>query len=145
MCLPEQNKAIDKSLTLWEGCLSFRQSLPLESWKFRLKPSKLCEFMSQYLCVLLLFVCLFCFVCVFFFFLIYKYMDKDTEIRSTYSTPNRAKTVHKYANNCTFAVKRVHIVFGQLQQQPSTGRISKKTHNGLHRDPHSEQENWPVV
>jgi len=68
-------------------------------------------------------------------------MDKDTEIRSTYSTPNTAKTIHKYAKNCTFTVQRVHIVFGQLQQQPSTGRISKKTHNGLHRDPHSEQEN----
>ena len=66
-------------------------------------------------------------------------MDMDT--RSTYTTPNTAKTIHKYANNCTFALQRVHIVSGQLQQQPNTCRISKKIHNGLHRDPQSEQEN----
>lgn len=39
--LPNQNIAIDESLTLWTGCLSIRQYLQLKASKFRIKTSEL--------------------------------------------------------------------------------------------------------
>jgi len=47
--LPNQNIAIDESLTLWKGCLSIRQYLPLKTTKFRIKTSELCESRTGYL------------------------------------------------------------------------------------------------
>jgi hypothetical protein len=41
--MPDQNIAIDDSLTLWKGRLSFRQYIPLKSSKFGIKSYKLCE------------------------------------------------------------------------------------------------------
>jgi hypothetical protein len=41
--LPNQNIAIDESLTLWKGCLSVRQYPPLKASKFGIKTSELCE------------------------------------------------------------------------------------------------------
>jgi hypothetical protein len=38
-----QNMAIDESLTLWKGRLSFRIHLPLKSYKFGIKTFELCE------------------------------------------------------------------------------------------------------
>ena len=47
--LPGQNIAIDESLTLWRGRLSFRQYIPLKSSKFGIKSYELCESSSGYL------------------------------------------------------------------------------------------------
>jgi len=41
--LPGQNIAIDESLTLWRGRLSFRQYIPLKSSKFGIKSDEICE------------------------------------------------------------------------------------------------------
>jgi len=41
--LPGQNIAIDKSLKLWRGRLSFKQYIPLKSSKFGIKSYELCE------------------------------------------------------------------------------------------------------
>jgi len=41
--LPGQNTAIDESLTLWRGRLSFRHYIPLKSYKFGIKSYELCE------------------------------------------------------------------------------------------------------
>ena len=43
-----QNIAIDESLTLWRGRLSFRQYIPLKSSKFGIKSYELCESSSGY-------------------------------------------------------------------------------------------------
>ena len=47
--LPGQNIAIDESLTLWRGRLSFRQYIPLKSSKFGIKSYELCESSMGYL------------------------------------------------------------------------------------------------
>jgi len=47
--LPGQNIAIDESLTLWRGRLSFRQYIPLKSFTFGIKSYELCESSSGYL------------------------------------------------------------------------------------------------
>src|SRR5215510_1156610 len=47
--LPGQNIAIDESLMLWTGRLSFRQYIPLKSSKFGIKSYELCESSSGYL------------------------------------------------------------------------------------------------
>jgi len=47
--LPGQNIAIDDSLTLWTGRLSFRQYIPLKSSKFGIKSYELFESSSGYL------------------------------------------------------------------------------------------------
>jgi len=47
--LPGQNIAIDESLTLWRGTLSFRQYIPLKSSKFGIKSYELHESSSGYL------------------------------------------------------------------------------------------------
>ena len=47
--LPNQNIAIDGSLTLWKGCLSIRQYLPLKASKFGIKTFELCESRTGYL------------------------------------------------------------------------------------------------
>ncbi|XP_023725727.1 piggyBac transposable element-derived protein 4 [Cryptotermes secundus] len=46
--LPGQNIAIDESLTLWKGRLSFKQYLPLKAAKFGIKTFELCESSSGY-------------------------------------------------------------------------------------------------
>jgi hypothetical protein len=48
--LPGQNIAIDESLTLWRGILSFRRYIPLRASKFGIKSYELCESSSRYLC-----------------------------------------------------------------------------------------------
>jgi len=48
--LPGQNIAIDESLMLWRGRLSFKQYIPLKSSKFGIKSYELCESSSGYLC-----------------------------------------------------------------------------------------------
>ena len=50
--LPGQNIAIDESLALWRGRLSFRQYIPLKSSKFGIKSYELCESSSRVLVVL---------------------------------------------------------------------------------------------
>ena len=47
--LPGQNIAVDESLTLWRGRLSFRQYIPLKSSKFGIKSYELCESSLGYL------------------------------------------------------------------------------------------------
>jgi hypothetical protein len=47
--IPDQNIAMDKSLTLWKGRLSFRQYIPLKSSKFGIKSYELCESSLGYL------------------------------------------------------------------------------------------------
>jgi len=47
--LPNQNIASDESLTLWKGCLSIRQYLPLKASKFRIKIFELRESRTGYL------------------------------------------------------------------------------------------------
>jgi hypothetical protein len=39
--LPQQDISVDESLTLWKGCLSFKQYLPLKSSQFRIKTFEL--------------------------------------------------------------------------------------------------------
>jgi hypothetical protein len=46
--LPKQNTAVDESLTLWKGHLSFGQYIPLKAAKFRIKTYELCESSSGY-------------------------------------------------------------------------------------------------
>ena len=46
--LPGHNIAIDESLTLWKGRLSFKQYLPLKAAKFGIKTFELCESSSGY-------------------------------------------------------------------------------------------------
>ncbi|GFG37945.1 hypothetical protein Cfor_00644 [Coptotermes formosanus] len=47
---PGQNIAIDESLTLWRGILSFRRCIPLRASKFGIKSYVLCESSSGFLC-----------------------------------------------------------------------------------------------
>jgi len=47
--LPGQNITIDEPLTLWRGRFSFRQYIPLKSFKFGIKSYELCESSSGYL------------------------------------------------------------------------------------------------
>ena len=49
LCLPGQNVAIDESLMLWRGRISFRQYISLKSSKFGIKSYELCESNSGYL------------------------------------------------------------------------------------------------
>ena len=49
MNLPKQNVAIDESLTLWKGRLSFAQYIPLKTSKFGIKTFELCESKTGYL------------------------------------------------------------------------------------------------
>jgi hypothetical protein len=41
--IPAENVAVDESLTLWKGRLSFKIYLPLKSSKFGIKTFELCE------------------------------------------------------------------------------------------------------
>ena len=72
--LPNQNTAIDESLTLWKGCLSIRQYLPLKASKFGIKTFKLCKSRTWYL---------WCFLV---------YTGKNTVLRSGLITPDTPKT-----------------------------------------------------
>jgi hypothetical protein len=47
--LPGQNIAIDESLTLWKGRLSFKQYIPLKSSEFGIKTYAFCESKSGFL------------------------------------------------------------------------------------------------
>jgi hypothetical protein len=47
--LPNRDISIDESLTLWKGCLSFKQYLPLKASKFGIKTYKLCDAITGYL------------------------------------------------------------------------------------------------
>ena len=47
--LPRQNIAIDESMMLWRGRLSFKQYMPLKASKFGIKSYELCESSSGYL------------------------------------------------------------------------------------------------
>ena len=73
--LPNQNIAIDESLTLWKGHLSIGQYLPLKASKFRIKTFKLCESRTGYL---------WCF---------FVYTRKNTVLQSSLITPDTPKTV----------------------------------------------------
>jgi hypothetical protein len=72
--LPNQNIAIDESLTLWKGRLSFRQYLPLKASKFGIKTFELCESITGYL---------WCFLV---------YTGKNTVLESSLITPETPKT-----------------------------------------------------
>jgi len=72
--LPNQNIAIDESLTLWKGHLSIRQYLPLKASKFRIKTFKLWESRTGYL---------WCFL---------EYTGKNTVLQSSLITPDTPKT-----------------------------------------------------
>ena len=72
--IPNQNIAIDESLTLWEGRLSIRQYLPLKASKFRIKTFELCESKTGYLWCLLV------------------YTGKNTVLQSSLITPDTPKT-----------------------------------------------------
>jgi hypothetical protein len=47
--LPGQNTAVDESLTLWKGRLSFKWYLPLKAAKFGIRTYELCKSSSGYL------------------------------------------------------------------------------------------------
>jgi hypothetical protein len=47
--IPGENVAVDESLTLWKGRLSFKIYLPLKSSKSGIKTFKLCESSRGYL------------------------------------------------------------------------------------------------
>jgi hypothetical protein len=51
-----QNIAIDESLTLWKGRLSFRQYIPLKGAKFGIKTYELCESSSGYVWSFLVYI-----------------------------------------------------------------------------------------
>jgi hypothetical protein len=53
-CLP-QGICIDESFTLWMGCLSFKQYLPLKS-QFRIKTFEICKSCSGYLWFFIVYV-----------------------------------------------------------------------------------------
>jgi hypothetical protein len=46
--LPNQDIVMDESLTLWKGCLSFKQYIPLKVAKFGIKSYELCESSTGY-------------------------------------------------------------------------------------------------
>ena len=71
--LPNQNIAIDESLTLWKKCLSIRQCLPLKASKFGIKTFELCKSRTGYLC---------CFV----------YTGKNMVLQLSLITPDTHKT-----------------------------------------------------
>jgi hypothetical protein len=52
----KQNIAVDESLTLWKGRLSFRQHIPLKAAKFGIKTYELCEFSSGYVWSFLIYI-----------------------------------------------------------------------------------------
>jgi len=72
--LPNQNIAIDESLTLWKGCLSIRQYLLLKASKFGIKTFELRESRTGYL---------WCFLV---------YTGKNTILQSSLFTPDTPKT-----------------------------------------------------
>ena len=72
--LPGQNIAIDESLTLWRGRLSFRQYIPLKSSKFGIKSYALCESSSGYLWSFII------------------YTDKDTGFQTAFISGDKNKT-----------------------------------------------------
>ena len=72
--LPNQNIAIDESLTLLNGRLSIRQYLPLKASKFGIKIFELCESTTGYL---------WCFLI---------YTGKNTVLESSLITPETPKT-----------------------------------------------------
>ena len=72
--IPKQNIAIDESLTLWKGRLSFTQYLPLKASKFGIKTFELCESTTGYL---------WCFLV---------YTGKGTVIESSLISPGTPKT-----------------------------------------------------
>jgi len=95
--LPGQNIAIDESLTLWRGRLSFRQYIPLKSSKFGIKSYQLCESSSGYLWSFII------------------YTGKDTVFQTAFISGDTNKT----ANNCVvtcgaIAQKGPHVVGGQF-------------------------------
>jgi hypothetical protein len=71
--LPNQDILIDKSLTLWKGCLSFNQYLPLKASKFGIKTYELCDTITGYLWSFLV------------------YAGKDTELDSPLITADTTK------------------------------------------------------
>ncbi|KAG8224460.1 hypothetical protein J437_LFUL003183 [Ladona fulva] len=78
--IPDRNIAINESMPLWKGRLSFRQYLPLKASKFGIKTFELCESESGYLWSVLV------------------YTGKDTAIKSPYVksyTSKRATVVMK--------------------------------------------------
>jgi len=74
LCLPGQNIAIDESLTLWRGRLSFRQYIPLKSSKSGIKSHELCEPSSGYLWSFII------------------YADKDTVFQTAFISGDTNKT-----------------------------------------------------
>jgi hypothetical protein len=72
--LPNQDISTDESLTLWKGCLSFKQYLPLKASKFGIKTYKLCDATTGYLWSL------------------FVYAGKDTELHSHLITEDTNKT-----------------------------------------------------
>jgi len=72
--LPNQNIATDESLTLWKGCLTIRQYLPLKASKFGIKIFELCESRRGYL---------WCFLV---------HTGKSTVLQSSLITPDTPKT-----------------------------------------------------
>ncbi|XP_021913795.1 piggyBac transposable element-derived protein 4-like, partial [Zootermopsis nevadensis] len=72
--LPSQNIAIDESLTLWKGRLSFKQYIPLKADKFGIKTFELCESSSGYVWSFLV------------------YTGKDMELTNQFVTAETNKT-----------------------------------------------------
>jgi hypothetical protein len=72
--MPHQNIAIDESLTLWKGKLSFKQYIPLKSSKFGIKSYEFCGSSSGY----------------FWSFIIYA--RRDTRFQSTLISEKKSKT-----------------------------------------------------
>ena len=74
MYLRGQNIAIDESLTLWKGRLSFRQYIPLKISKFGIKSYELCKSSSGYLWSFII------------------YTDKDTVFQTAFILGDTNKT-----------------------------------------------------
>jgi hypothetical protein len=74
LCIPDQNIAIDESLTPWKERLQFKQYIPLKSLKFGIKSYELCESSSGYLWSFII------------------YTGRETEVQSTLILEEKSKT-----------------------------------------------------
>jgi len=94
--LPGQNIAIDESLTLWRGRLSFRQYIPLKYSKFGIKTYELCESSLGYL----------------WSFIIYS--GKDTVFQTALISGDKRNSSNCVVTCGAIAGKGPHIVDGQF-------------------------------
>ena len=110
--LPMQNIAIDESLTLWKGRLSFVQYLPLKASKFGIKTYELCESTTGYLWSFIV------------------YTGKDTIMESALISPDTPKTEAIVKKLIEPLLGRGHTVWmDNFYNSPNLARELKTVHN----------------